>query len=1216
MINKSFQLIRTNPALTANVKLVVATDSKLYLESFDTNNQLSDNKYKHVLISKNSLYEEQISYFFKGLPSQLAFDIKYNSDNTNVFKTYDKQFDDIYWSGAKAIEDNWHAEDYEYFAPLYIKKDSIPDGFVILRVDDATPYEEIDNEFIVTKLTKDNFNTQIVDKWKCVDFYDMRYQSSFGYFLSKNFIENTMFPEHVFELDFRKYEYSRWYGIDYVNGVYVAKSKFLQDILYYEQPHYKLEKELTNFFRDENLIYPNILNIKFLFNDIPSTPNNVKNYSLNRYYGFYIDSLEFVSNLTSYVTPELKPGLTLKNNIFLSGTTEMIESPFIEGFKSKKSYWIHYDEEFYEVVKVYENNKYLYKVLSDVDLSGISFSEINDRSCIINYEEGTNYRCRTIMNPSGYTNYVSGYTGNFKIDPYTDNDIEKSMFGDLYLIQIDGKYHVLKKRGDDYFVQSDYAINSYSTGLEYWKGGKNSDFYVSKPIYQYKVKPTVYPVYRLKFSDIKDFDFDIVNTHFADFDYEKDTYHSTPEHKLYSTDYLDKAVLDKTFMTHSRGEDGQYEIMNVSSEYIADDELYEIVFNDLSDIWRKNRYVIKWGFAGSNSNCDYPYKLNNSIDIGDYFNRTTNTKLLLPLETEKNLDYFYRIGNFYSGNTNNPVYYLNQTTNIEVDFMEYYSKKFNLGIYLKSDVDYFDYFFKNKQYFSVYDILYTGLTLKYALFQGGDSYSPSTTVFKGLNVNILSIDSISRNNAGQITDYIVNSNKNYNDYKFAIILNDVYDYRTGQETQTGGSGGGNIEGDLDSPMLYGSPSVDPSLNNLPEFGLTGNTLIDNTVDAIHVFLNDKFKNVLIVINVKIPILSQYISLNNVSVFGEKQGLYTAKTLKNYLLTGTATGTTFNPSLITASNFMDAFDDLNTLSEFESGITFHYISSTGQLGSTGPINIFNPNCSMSGITNWNKSDPPYMLTFLDPEFIATKKQSYIKEALKGPKTNIYNKYKTYYDSNENKNVNVTEPLARVMKLNVTENNKNTYYGSSKTIYSDNYIYRFNGIYEPIFKDISMFNNTLLYNCSVYAIWSSKNDYYVGDRVTYNTLDYECIKDTDRDENPSNREFWSIDYSNYKYWQSNYKFDTTLENFGLIEELIYSKVNPLISPLKLKNTDQDKSIYPMIDEFGYQFSSRFIFNSSWDKDFYILTNPDQNQNKKNFANLSSVAVVNAIPSVNLD
>ena len=149
-------------------------------------------------------------------------------------------------------------------------------------------------------------------------------------------------------------------------------------------------------------------------------------------------------------------------------------------------------------------------------------------------------------------------------------------------------------------------------------------------------------------------------------------------------------------MEHTRGEDGQYQIMNVSSEYVADDELYEISFNNLTDIWRKNQSVAKWGFAGSNSNCDYPYKLNNSIDIGDIYNSACNVASTVSLETEKNLDYFYRIGNFFANDVNIISRYMNQTTNIEVDFMESYSKKFNLKLYLDSNIDYFDYFFKNK----------------------------------------------------------------------------------------------------------------------------------------------------------------------------------------------------------------------------------------------------------------------------------------------------------------------------------------------------------------------------------------------------------------------------------------------------------------------------------------------------------------------------------------
>ena len=63
--------------------------------------------------------------FYNGLSSQIAFDVKYDSDNDTTFSKYHQQFDDIYWSGAKAVEDSWYNEDYEYFAPLFIKKQNL-----------------------------------------------------------------------------------------------------------------------------------------------------------------------------------------------------------------------------------------------------------------------------------------------------------------------------------------------------------------------------------------------------------------------------------------------------------------------------------------------------------------------------------------------------------------------------------------------------------------------------------------------------------------------------------------------------------------------------------------------------------------------------------------------------------------------------------------------------------------------------------------------------------------------------------------------------------------------------------------------------------------------------------------------------------------------------------------------------------------------------------
>jgi hypothetical protein len=1129
MINKTFQLIRTNPALTTNIKLVVNADYKLYLESFDTNKQLSDQKYKHFLINKDNLYEDQIINFYDGLSSNLAFDVKYDSDVTDVFSTYDKQFDDIYWGGAKSVEDNWYDEDNEYFAPLFIRKGDIPDGFIVLRVDDSIPYDELVNKFGPSELNKDNFYNQVVDKWKCVNLFDMRYETDLGYFLHNNYVNNIGFPEKSFELDFREYEYSKIYGIDYINGVYVTKSKFLQDLLYFEQPHFKLEKEILNSFRSNDLIFPNILNIKYLFNDVPASPNKINNYSLNRYYGFYIDSLEFVTNLTSYITPTIKTGITLNNNIFvdLSGNT-IGESPFIEGYYADKTYWIQYNNDFYKVIRTLKDNKYVYQIISDFDMSGLTFNSINDRTCIINYEAGVNYQCRTIQNPSGYTNFISGYTDNFIIDPYYIEGETKTMYGDLYLINIDGNYHVLKERNGNYFIQSDYAINSFPDRLEYWKGGKNSKYYINKDIYTYGEKPLSYAVYRLKFCDIKDFDFNRVNTHFSDFDYEKDKYVSTPEHKLYATDYNNSSVLNKSFMVHPRGEFGQYQTMNVSSEYIADDELYEISFNNLTDIWRKNQYVTKWGFAGSNSKCDYPYKLNNSIDIGDTFNGTCNIVSATPNIIEKNLDYFYRIGNFHSNG--NVVRYLNQTTNIEVDFMADFSKKFNLDLYLKSDVDYFDYFFKNKYNIEIDTLNYTKPTLKYSTFQSGDKYTFSTTLFKGLNINAIKVKNISRDTTGKILNIISDNSKNFNNYKFSIILNDVYEYYDGT-----------------------------NYTYTKENGLTDNNIIDKNTNGIHVFLNEKYKNFLIIINVKIPIQQNLGDFNNVDIFDEKLGIYTAKTINDdSIISPAVVSNEYDPSLITASNFINAFDNINTLSEFDSGITYYYITKYSISGTTGPINTFNPNNNM--IKVWGKNDSPFILSINRPEILKTKKNSYIKSAINGPANNIYDKYSIYYNQEEKQKYNIVDPLARKMDLNISENNMNTVYASN-SVAEPNYIYRFNGTYEPIMVNIPVFNNIYLYTSG----------------------------------------------TSIKQWDANYKFDTSYVNFGIIEESIFSKVNPKSSPLKLKNTDKDKSIYPIIDEFGYQFGSRFIFNSSWDKDFYVLTNSEQDINKNTFANLSNIEYI---------
>ncbi len=71
------------------------------------------------------------------------------------------------------------------------------------------------------------------------------------------------------------------------------------------------------------------------------------------------------------------------------------------------------------------------------------------------------------------------------------------------------------------------------------------------------------------------------------------------------------------------------------------------------------------------------------------------------------------------------------------------------------------------------------------------------------------------------------------------------------------------------------------------------------------------------------------------------------------------------------------------------------------------------------------------------------------------------------------------------------------------------------------------------------------------------------------------------------ETNYRFDTELTNFGIVKERIVSKVNRKSNLLRFANQTNLKSIYPMIDEFGYHTVDYFMFKSTWDLNYHIET-----------------------------
>lgn len=1117
MINKSFQLLKTNPALTSNVKVVVTSDYRLYFESINSNKELGATKYKHFGLSKNSLIEDKINEFYDGLSSNLAFEVKFDNDEDIMYNDFGNQIDDTYLSGAKNIEDQWYNEEFEYFAPLFVRKTDLPDNFIIMRVDEPAVYKLENDKYRIQGLTKENFRTEILDKWKCISIFDMQKTSDLGVFLANNITENPRFPIKSFELDIKKFNFSRWFGYDYDTGIFTEKELILDDKLYFETPDFKLESFITNGFKNNNLIYPHILNLKFLFDDTPATPDTIKKWSMNRYYGFYLESMEKMEKLTSYVTPTIRTDVKLINNIFIKNDTIISVNPF-DDWDEKLSYYIYVNNDLHRVKRTLENSVYVYKVISDVKLDDIFDTlQVNINTITINY------------NDIDGRSYINSTSGNLIINSYIDGSGRtNSMDGDLFLIEINGKFHVLKNIQtlvgstyvNNYYIQTDYAINSSKLFLEYWIGGKTSEYYKRMNIMDSNpdTSPLTYQIYRIRFSDIKDFDFDRVHTHFSDFDYEKSFYHKTNEIKLYATEYRD--IIDpKEYKLHEYGEDGQYQIKNVSSEYIATDELFVISANhkELGDIWRKNQSVCKWGYEGSNSHCDYPYKLNNSLRTGSVFNRTVNPFKFEPDEVNKTHDYFYRVGNFNSSSTYTssvtPVYYYKQTTNITTDLLDQtFSSKFNLDLYLNSDMDYFMYFFKNKERYYDFGKTYERMYEKYSIINSGDRYQNSSVLFKGLKFNIFGVTDFQLSDNNLIQEVLIDETKKYNDYKFSILLSEYY--------RRFSSAGNLIQEETR--------------------GLQNNSVIDVTKNGIHIFVNDKHKNILIIINIVVPILNTIGDFNNLNyLLNEKYGLYYAKQINGYRIDNFSASLTnrYQPTMLTANNFSSALNNMNDKCQFENYINYYYINSDGMSGKT-MITDYN-NSTLSSVTGWLKKVPPVIINVEFPTELVLKKDSYKYVGYFGPDHNIYNSYNSANPALAVKRSSqIDDYLARRILINEVEIKPRPQVHQEELIYNYS-IYRYSGSYEPIFKTIELFN-----------------PYVIVSGTTY-------------------------------YRPCGYYFNDSYTRFGMVDEVMYSKVNRRGNILMLRNAANDKSIYPMVDEFGYQYRDGFIFKSGWDDEIFIET-----------------------------
>ena len=786
---KSFGLLRTNVGLTTNIKIMIDTNYKLSLDSIESNMNLSFDKFKKVSFNKSNYYDELIPYFYKDLPAETAYSIKYENDAETMSNDFAYQYDELYNYGARNIIDNKnYSEEYEYFAPLYITKTGLPKNFIVFRVDGPG----------IGTLTATNFRTEIINKLKTVKLFDLTKESLFGEWLYTNFVDNKYFPDAPLEIDFRNLEFCRWNGIDYQNGGYTSKSLFIDDILDEEKEIFELEKFVFDSYKNNKVVFPNILNLSFLFDDTPSTPEQKRSWSINRYYGFYLDDLELVTTMSSYIPVPLKSDI-----VVLSGDDRNILSspsgyPFEEVWTDKKPFYVEYKGKYYKVEQYTETiTNQLIKVkntkgntsedrmqrdlgfssskkqASSVKVVNTKDLTTNTKSAVESYGEVivTKYRIISDLDFGGMT--YSDFNQNFGeikdniLKDLSDNSITIDNFdtADIWLINIDGLYHNLIQSGTNSIsVNSDYSFQFNENSYTYKVNGVEKTI---NTIVDFNNPPTIFNIYKAKLTDIKDFDDRLVDTEYSKYEYEMLTdLTNTDETKMYFEDLTSK--------TDPRDLDDfvyKNEVVKipVSSEYTANYETFKVddTTGNLSEIWRKNPVYCRFGFQNSISGNDIPYLLNNSLIFEDY-NRTVNTSDIHPRRIERNLDYFYTINSATSSYLHHSLHVEGFTySSIDNTFKFELDKYLNQGTY---SYDYFSYFFSKQTQFLNGDIKKN--TKKYSYFNVGDDSVPNHSLFRGIRFEIYKVEGVNLNSNNQIDKINISTNNDFVDYKMSVLLSD------------------------------------------------------------------------------------------------------------------------------------------------------------------------------------------------------------------------------------------------------------------------------------------------------------------------------------------------------------------------------------------------------------------------------------------------------------
>jgi len=287
--DSSFQLVRTNPKLTGNLKISINESGDLWLNSIPVNPELAKDEYSRFPIDVNKSLASNIYRFFKNgeTPEEIVFSLSDKIDLTKTSKDYKDQYNfSSYFSGIKYLVSNKYSERLSYFAPIYLKK-TVPNYFIVLKIKD--PLNDpinINKEKFENNQTKTEYLIDLFKKASIIKTFDLRENSKAGKFI-RDYLNNQNFPTSPLTVSFDDDQYTTWNGISIKSGTFGSSGELLYNEFIQSTPLKFFEENITLGFERNGLIFPNILNLEFIFDDTTS-----ENYEINRYLGLYVNSID------------------------------------------------------------------------------------------------------------------------------------------------------------------------------------------------------------------------------------------------------------------------------------------------------------------------------------------------------------------------------------------------------------------------------------------------------------------------------------------------------------------------------------------------------------------------------------------------------------------------------------------------------------------------------------------------------------------------------------------------------------------------------------------------------------------------------------------------------------------------------------------------------------------------------------------------------------